>query len=134
MDLSLNLQKIIYNKIKEELPVFSFIEQNTATPYAFLNIKKINEEENFDYKTNYLTFELSLFDKGKSNINIINISKKLKSIILDIIGTDGANFEVLDVNFDDININLFNEIESVWNATLNFNLVVKEWKLNQLKN
>ena len=134
MDLSLNLQKIIYDKIKEEINVFSFVEQNTNTPYASLNIKKINEEENFNYRINNLYFELSIFDKGKSNVNIINISKKIKNIILNLIGTDGANFEILDIKFDDTNINLFNEIDSVWNVILNFNLAVKEWKISQLEN
>lgn len=134
MDLSLGLQKIVYDEIKKEINVFSFVEQNTGTPYASLNIKKINEEENFNYKINNLYFELSIFDKGKSNINIINISKKIKNIVLNLIGTEGANFEIMDIKFDDIGINLFNEIDSVWNAVLNFNLVVKEWKISQLEN
>ena len=129
--MDINLQKIIYDNIKDELSIFSFIEKNTPLPYGLISLKSIKEDENFDCKINYYNFEISLFENSKSNVTITDLCQKIKSNLLSLIGLTGTNFELLNIEFININMNLFNELETVWKAILNFNTIVKEWKANQ---
>ena len=126
-----DLQKIIYNKLSniEEINVFSCPEKNTNFPYLIINIDNIEIEDNF-YNTSYsLILKLLIFDKNESNINIINISEKVKNNIIELNNNFLNNItKIININFINSELKLFNEINSIWNMSINLNLIIQQQK------
>ena len=69
---------------------------------------------------------MSVFDKNESNLNILNISNIVKSKLLELSNTKSNTFNIIDINFNNLTIKIFNEINSIWNTNLNFNITLEQ--------
>lgn len=129
MNIINNLQKIIFEKlqnIKENINIYSCPETNSPFPYVILNINKIEIENNFNNNIYSISLTMSVFDKNESNLNILNISNIVKSKLLELSNTKSNTFNIVDINFNNLTIKIFNEINSIWNTNLNFNITLEQ--------
>ena len=124
----IEFQKTIYQNIKDDLSIFSYVEKNTNFPYGVVNIENIIEENNFNYNLYRISLNVNIFDKNKSNVNIINITNKIKNNILKLIGINNEYFEVLDISHNSNELKLHNDIEGIWSSVLKLTVIIRNGK------
>ena len=124
----IEFQKTIYQNIKDDLNIFSYVEKNTNFPYGVVNIENVIEENNFNYNLYKISLNVNIFDKNKSNVNVINITNKIKNNILKLIGINNEYFEVLDISCSSNELKLYNDIEGIWSSILKLNIIIRDGK------
>lgn len=127
-NILVEFQKIIYQNIKDDLSIFSYVEKNTNFPYGVVNMENIIEEKNFNYNLYKISLNVNIFDKNKSNVNIINITNKIKNNILKLIGINNEYFEILDISYNNNELKLYNDIEGIWSSILKLNIIIRNGK------
>lgn len=130
------IQKEVYNQlinsesenIKKIKNIFSSPIVNAGFPYLFVEINKTTIEKNFDNLDNYfLQLKIKLFDKRESNAEIIAMSNDVLEEVLKLVNITVDNFYIADIFFKNLETNAFSEINSVWNCSLYFDMVVKKY-------
>lgn len=127
------LQKIIYNQliesksenIKKLKNIASSSIINSDFPYLIIDINKIEIDKNFNNNCYIVSTKIKIFDKNESSINITNISDDVFKEILNLATSYIGCNRIIEVNLVNTEINMFNEINSVWNCNLNFNFVIE---------
>lgn len=127
------IQKIIYNKLINSenknistLNIFTCPKINATFPYLIIEINKVNIENNFN-KNNYsVNLQIKIFDKNESNIKILSMANSVQYELINIVNISIGNFNIIDICFLDAEINIFNEINSIWKTILNFKILVEE--------
>lgn len=124
----IELQKIIYQNINDDLNIFSYVEKNTSFPYGVINIENIVEENNFNYNLYKVSLNINIFDKNKSNVNIINIANKIKNNVINLIAISNDYFEILNILYDGSELKLYNDIEGIWSSILKLTIIIRDGK------
>lgn len=122
-----NLQKVIFEKLQniENINIYTCPETNSTFPYAIINIENTEIENNFFQDTYLINFNISVFDKSESNVNILNLSNLAQKYLMELSNTQFNDFNIIDLYFNNLNIKLFNEINSVWNVVLKFSIILQ---------
>ena len=122
-----DLQKVIFEKLQniDNINVYTCPETNSTFPYIIINMENTEIENNFFQDTYLIHFNTSIFDKGESNVNILNLSTLVQKYLTELSNTQFNDFNIVDIYFNNLNLKLFNEINSVWNAVLKFNIILQ---------
>lgn len=130
MNILSTLQKIIFEKLQniENVTIYTCPETNSTFPYITINMENVEIENNFSQNTYIIYFNISVFDKNESNLHILDLSNTTKEYLMELSNTQLNDFNIIDIYFNNLNLKLFNEINSVWNAVLKFNIIIQSKK------
>jgi hypothetical protein len=121
------VQNVIREHLSERMEnVYVTPQRNSDYPYCII---KVNAVKNFDNvgETFFLCdVFLDVYDKNADNGNLIDIGDGLKNSLGGIIDNQDDEFLVKNIRWKLGNLKLFNEINSIWNIGLNFDVLVKQ--------
>ncbi len=127
------LQKLIYNQLansnKENIKKLKNIVStsiiNSDFPYLIIDINNLEIDKNFANDYYIVNIKIKIFDKNESNSNIINISSDIFMELSDLNNIYINNARIIDINLLNTELNLFNEINSIWSCNLNFKITIE---------
>lgn len=130
MNILNNLQRIIFEKLQniENINIYTCPEINSSFPYLLTNIENVEIENSFSQEIYTIYFNISIFDKNESNLSILSLSNTVKKHLIELSNTQLNDFNIVDIYFNNLNLKLFNEINSVWNVILKFNIMLQSKK------
>ncbi len=122
-------QKVVFNTLNtiDNLTTHSRPKKNSNFPYLVMRVSTVTLENNFHCDNYFINLSISLYDKNESNLNIINLSKKVKDLLISLSNNKQEIFIIVDVNLNNMTNILFNDVNSVWNTTINFNITLREY-------
>ena len=122
-------QKVVFNTLNniDNLNIYSCPRKNSNFPYLVMSVSNVTLENNFHCDNYFINLSISLYDKNESNLNIINLSKKVKDLLISLSNNKQEIFIIVDVNLNNMTNILFNDVNSVWNTTINFNITLSEY-------
>ncbi len=127
------LQRLIYNQLansnKENIKKLKNIVStsiiNSDFPYLIIDINNLEIDKNFANDYYIVNIKIKIFDKNESNSNIINISSDIFMELSDLNNIYINNARIIDINLLNTELNLFNEINSIWSCNLNFKITIE---------
>jgi hypothetical protein len=106
--------------------IYSCPSRNTDFPYILLSFDEYEIDRNFNYNLIAVKAKVRIFDRNENSLSILSISDNVQAGINKLFNVNFEDFSIVDVFITKNELKLYNEINSVWNSTLDVKLVAKQ--------
>ncbi|MDR2760542.1 MAG: hypothetical protein LBB09_01710 [Rickettsiales bacterium] len=100
--------------------------RNSDYPYCIIKVGAIKNLSNVRETFFLCEVCLDIYDKNADNCGLNSAGDELKNSLNGIINNQSDEFLIKNIQWKQSNLKLFNEINSIWNISLNFDVLAKQ--------
>ncbi|MDR2778477.1 MAG: hypothetical protein LBB13_03190 [Rickettsiales bacterium] len=131
MNIIQNIQRLVYSQLvnidfSESVNIYSCPNRNIDFPYILLSFDEYEISRSFNYNLIEVKAKIRIFDKNENNLPVLNITDDVHKAINELFNVSFEDFSITEVSITGNELKLYNEINSVWNNTLNVKLLAKQ--------
>lgn len=133
MEIIQFLQDNIYNLLHKNKNIqieniFVTPKKNSSYPFLLIQVKNITDESNLKDDIFLSDVVIQIYDKNtsKTNKKLLDNAKSVIDTIQELKDINNLYYTIKNINFINANLEVFNEINTIWMTEIVFKIVVQK--------